>query len=132
EGPLALPRAVAWVCQVLDALDYAHGRGFVHRDIKPANLLIARQEGGELVKVADFGLARTYEASRLSGLTRVGDTAGTPGFMPPEQITAYRQTGPAADQYAAAATLYTLLTDKYIHDFPAGSSARLLMIMHEE
>ncbi len=132
EGPLRLPRAVAWVCQLLDALDHAHNRGFVHRDVKPANLLIQRQDGRELVKVADFGLARSYEASRLSGLTRAGQAAGTPGFMPPEQIIAYRQTGPAADQYAAAATLYNLLTNQYLFDFPASTSARLRMILEEE
>ena len=38
--------------------------------------------------------------------------------MPPEQITHFRDVGPAADQYAAAATLYTLLTDARTHDFP--------------
>jgi serine/threonine-protein kinase len=132
EGPLPVRRAVDWACQLLDALDHAHGRGFVHRDIKPANLLIAREGGREVVKVADFGLARTYEASRLSGLTRLGDVAGTPAFLPPEQITAFRKTGPAADQYAAAATLYNLLTGKYVHDFPAGASASLLKVMHED
>ena len=43
---------------------------------------------------------------------------GTPNFLPPEQITHFRDVGPAADQYSAAATLYTLLTDGRIYDLP--------------
>ena len=120
EGPLEVGRAVDLVCQLLEALDYAHAQGIVHRDVKPSNMLVATKPDGERegVKVADFGLARTYQASQLSGLTLMGDIGGTPGFMAPEQIIDFRQTQPPADQYSAAATLYKLLTGHYVHDFP--------------
>ena len=117
HGPLRIPHAVGLICQVLEALHYAHGQGFVHRDVKPANLLLSGEVPHELCKLADFGLARVYHASPLSGLTILGDVGGTITYMPPEQITDYRHASPAADQYATAATLYRLLTGHYLFDF---------------
>jgi serine/threonine-protein kinase len=80
-GSFPVGRGVALVCQLLEALDYAHARRFVHRDIKPANLLVAQQGGREVARLADFGLARVYQASKLSGLTLDGDVGGTVPFM---------------------------------------------------
>jgi serine/threonine-protein kinase len=122
QGPLPIARAVDLTCQLLDALDFAHGRGFVHRDVKPANLMITPAGGRDAVKVVDFGLARVYQSSRLSGLTITGHVGGTRPFVAPEQITRFREARPAADQYATAATLYNLLTGCYVHDF--GKSPR--------
>jgi serine/threonine-protein kinase len=110
EGPLAIPRAVNLACGVLEALEHAHTRKFVHRDIKPSNILLTRQGSRESPKLADFGLARAYQASELSGLTVLGDSGGTPQFIAPEQITRFRDASPSADQYGVAATLYLLLT----------------------
>jgi serine/threonine-protein kinase len=132
EGPLPVRRAVDLICQLLRALDYAHANRFVHRDVKPANLLVNREGDRDLVKLADFGLARLYQASQLSGLTASGDVGGTLAYMPPEQITNYRDARPASDQYAAAASLYHLLTGQYIHDLPANDAARLAMILEED
>jgi serine/threonine-protein kinase len=123
EGKLPLARAVRLTLQVLLGLDHAHKQGVVHRDVKPANLLVAQLGGREVVKVADFGLARAYQASSLSGLTMTGTTAGTPAYMPPEQITDFRTAKPAADQYATAATLYHLLTGRQA--FEAATTAEL-------
>jgi serine/threonine-protein kinase len=132
-GPLAVGRAVALVRQALDGLAYAHERGFVHRDVKPSNLLVAGEEGQEVLRVADFGLARLYQASQLSGLTLAGDVGGTPAFMPPEQITAYRDASPASDQYSSAAALYNLLTGAHVHDFRGDDLAKkFLAILHED
>jgi serine/threonine-protein kinase len=132
RGALPLPRAVSLVCQLLQALEYAHAKGFVHRDIKPSNLLVSEESGSDEVKLADFGLARVYQASNLSGLTLTGSTGGTVAFMPPEHITNFRMVKPAADQYAAAATLYKLLTDKFVYDLPKKFDQQLLMILQED
>lgn len=110
QGPLEVKRAVGLAVQVLAALAHAHAQGFVHRDLKPANLLVTTEGGKERIQVADFGLARAYQNSPLSGLTVSGMAAGTPQFMPPEQVLDFRSVKPAGDQYAAAATLYYLLT----------------------
>jgi len=115
HGPLAIGRAVRIVCQALDALQHAHQKGYVHRDVKPANLLVSGHEPAEVCRLADFGLARVYFESRMSGLTLLGKMGGTLPFMAPEQITDFRNVGPAADQYGAAATLYYLCTGHHIH-----------------
>jgi serine/threonine-protein kinase len=94
--------------------------------------MVTQVQGKEIVKLADFGLARVYQASDLSGLTMMGDMGGTLAFMAPEQITHFREAKPPADLYAAAATLYNLLTDKFIHDLPKSQEQRLLKILTED
>ena len=114
--PALLPRsALVWADQFLSALAYAHASGIVHRDIKPDNLLVCTTEAGECVKLSDFGLSRAYESSGLSGITADNTSAGTPAFMPPEQVTDFHTVRPSADQYSAAATLYFLLTGELIY-----------------
>jgi len=132
EGPLAIPRAVGLICQLLKALEHAHARGFVHRDIKPANLLVTKRNGRETVVLADFGLARVYHGSQLSGLTMTGAMGGTPMFMAPEQITHYRDARPPVDQYAAAMTLYNLLTGQHGFDVPDDLKRWIALLLEEE
>ncbi len=124
DGPLGIGRAVRIICQALDALQYAHGRGYVHRDVKPSNLLVSGREPAETCRLADFGLARVYRATRMSGLTLMGDLGGTLPFMAPEQITNFREVKPPADQYGAAATLYYLCTGKPVLADDASNDAR--------
>jgi serine/threonine-protein kinase len=132
HGPLPVRRAVRLVWRLLEALEYAHKLGFVHRDIKPANLLVTERGGRETAVLADFGLARVYQASQLSGLTVTGALGGTPMFMPPEQITHYREAQPPADQYAAAMTLYNLLTGCYAFDTGDQLKQWITKILEEE
>jgi hypothetical protein len=132
HGPLPVDRAVGLISQVLRALHYAHLKSFVHRDVKPANILITHRDGEEHACLADFGLARVYQASQFSGLTATGAIGGTPAFMAPEQVTSYRGSKPASDQYAAAATLYTLLTGSLTHDFVASTVGRLEQLLHDD
>jgi eukaryotic-like serine/threonine-protein kinase len=132
EGPLPVQRAVAILIQVLNALEYAHARNYVHRDIKPANIFIRKEGQKEIVQVGDFGLARIFQASKLSGVTLPGDTGGTLAFVAPEQITNFREASPPADQYAAAATLYTLMTGTMIYDLPASVEKQMMAILYEE
>jgi serine/threonine-protein kinase len=132
EGPLPVGRAVRLVSQLLDALTHAHAKKFVHRDIKPSNLLVQKTPAGEHIKLADFGLARVYQASQFSGLTMSGEIGGTMGFMAPEQITEFREAEPPADLYSAAATLYNLLTGVFIFDLQGDLKKRLLAILQED
>jgi serine/threonine-protein kinase len=132
EGPQPIRTAVRLVSQLLKALAHAHALGFVHRDIKPGNVLIEVRPGRRAVKLADFGLARAYAASRLSGLSLNGEVGGTLAFMSPEQITHFRDAQPTTDQYATAATLYVLLTGRTPHDLPQAASEQIAHILSKD
>lgn len=131
NGPMKPRTAVRLICQVLKGLAYAHEKGFVHRDIKPANIILNTEGGKRVAKLADFGLARVFESSKISGLTLQGDVGGTPAFMAPEQVTHYREVTPLADQYSVAATLYNLLTDAFPYDLPKNVNQAFVMIITE-
>jgi serine/threonine-protein kinase len=128
RGPLDARTAVRLMLHALEGLGHAHAKGYVHRDVKPSNLLVGGPKKQRVAKVADFGLARAYDTCNISGLTMQGDVGGTPAFMPPEQVTHYRDVKPAADQYSAAATLYYLLTGEYVLDFEPTPSAQMIQI----
>jgi len=102
------------VDQVLSTLDAAHAAGIVHRDLKPENLFLTR--AGQ-VKILDFGIARVREASQTSSKTQTGSMMGTPVFMPPEQARGrWDEVDARSDLWAVGATMFTLLTGRYVHE----------------
>jgi serine/threonine protein kinase len=117
EDPLEVETAVRVTLQALEGLAFAHEQGFVHRDIKPENILLADADL-RTAKLADFGLAKSFELAGLSGMTATGVVAGTLYFMPREQITHFRLLRPASDVWSMGATLYHMLTFRYPRDFP--------------
>ena len=125
-------QACRLTCQILKGLEQAHRMGFVHRDIKPENVLIAQTAEGLTAKISDFGLAKSFRGVGLSGLTFSGEMRGTVPFMPPEQMLDFKTVTPLADLYATAATLYYLLTCKYIYDEPAGGGDLIRMLLEEQ
>jgi tRNA A-37 threonylcarbamoyl transferase component Bud32 len=106
EKKLPPRRAVEIVCDILSALDHAHGRGVVHRDVKPANVLLTADGRA---KVIDFGLAKDAEANTI--LTLSGNVVGTPAYMAPEQAMG-EPAGPLADLYSCGILLYLMLTGR--------------------
>jgi hypothetical protein len=117
-GRVPLPSALRIAVDALEGLAAAHEAGFVHRDLKPDNVLLA--EDGT-ARLADFGLAKSFQEAGLSGMTATGMVAGTFPFMPREQLTSYRQARPTADVWSMAATVYYLLTGEYARDFTTHS-----------
>jgi serine/threonine-protein kinase len=97
--------AVVIVCQLLEALDYVHGKRIFHRDIKPANVML--ESATNRVRLTDFGVARMSTSGRDG--TRTGTMVGTPSYMSPEQIKGL-PAGAAADLFATAVLLYQCLT----------------------
>ncbi len=114
-GRLSLPLVLRIASETLEGLAFAHDAGFVHRDLKPDNILLT-EEG--TARIADFGLAKSFQQSGASGLTATGAVAGTYYFMPREQLTSFRSVQPVSDVWSLAATLYHLLTGSYVLDFP--------------
>ena len=99
--------AVHIMCELCDALHFAHEAGIVHRDIKPANVMIDSQGR---VKLADFGVARISDADRGAvEKTQAGAIIGTPGYMSPEQIEG-KEIDRRSDIFSAGIILYQFLT----------------------
>jgi serine/threonine-protein kinase len=114
SGPLPFASAARIGRHLLQALDFAHSKGYVHRDVKPSNLLIFGPVHRPRVKLTDFGLAKSFaETEGLTTLTRQGDIGGSIGFISPEHIRQFAEIREPADIYSAAATLFYLLTNKY-------------------
>nr|MBA2736505.1 protein kinase [Pyrinomonadaceae bacterium] len=84
-GKLNYREVVKIIEQTLAALDFAHSLGFVHRDIKEQNILVDGIFPNYIAKLTDFGLAKSFKQTGMSGVTMVGDVAGTIAYMPPEQ-----------------------------------------------
>jgi serine/threonine protein kinase len=103
------------LAKVAHALHSAHEQGVVHRDVKPSNIIVANDGTPVLL---DFGLALPEESDGHS-LTRTGETAGTPAYIAPEQLSGER-TRPDAqrDVYALGVTLYECLALRRPFDGP--------------
>lgn len=102
--------AITIITQALDALSYAHNQGYIHRDIKDQNILVAGEGSRLIAKLTDFGLAKSFTHSGMSGVTMAGEMAGTLAYMPPEQLRNFRDVRPQSDIYAIGMTSYSLLT----------------------
>jgi serine/threonine protein kinase len=98
------------ISQALDALSYAHAQGYIHRDIKDQNILVSGQLPNLSAKLTDFGLAKSFTQSGMSGVTVAGEMAGTLAYMPPEQLKNFRDVKPQSDIYAVGMTAYSLLS----------------------
>ena len=99
--------AVRIMCELCDALDFAHNAGIVHRDIKPANVMLDAQAR---TKLTDFGVARVQDSDKTSvERTQAGTMIGTPAYMSPEQITG-ANIDKRTDVFSAGIILYQFLT----------------------
>lgn len=115
-GRLKYPEVAKIIEQTLSALDFAHSLGFVHRDIKEQNILVDGSFPNYLAKLTDFGLSKSYKQTGMSGVTMVGDVAGTIAYMPPEQVRDFKEVRPPSDIYAVGMTAYSLITGAHALD----------------
>lgn len=108
-GRLPYPETISIICQSLEALSYAHNKGYIHRDIKDQNILVNGTWPNLVAKLTDFGLAKSFTQSGMSGVTMAGEMAGTLAYMPPEQLRNFRDVRPQSDIYAVGMTAYSLI-----------------------
>jgi eukaryotic-like serine/threonine-protein kinase len=127
HGTLGPATTVEIGAQACAGLDFAHRRGIIHRDVKPGNLLVVGgpDGGGEMaVKLADFGIARAAEQTRI---TQVGSVVGTAAYLAPEQARGEEAT-PSSDVYSLGVVLYQFLTGRLPYE---GSSLAELAVRQQ-
>jgi serine/threonine protein kinase len=123
RGHLSVEQALSIVTQACRGLDYAHRNGVVHRDVKPGNLLVS---DSEVVKLADFGIAR---ATDQSSITQVGSVLGTAAYLSPEQARG-DEAGPRADLYSLGVVTYQLISGRLPYE--ASSLSELALKQQRE
>ncbi len=117
---LSIPKAVEYMAEICDAVDYAHRRGMIHRDIKPANIML--NVTGQAI-LMDFGIAKIVGSQRH---TATGAVVGTAMYMSPEQIKG-EHPDRRTDIYSLGVTLFEMVSGR--PPFQA-DSAMTLMMMH--
>ncbi|MFO0933152.1 MAG: serine/threonine-protein kinase [Planctomycetota bacterium] len=122
RGPTPPEQVLPWLQRVAETLDYVHGQGVVHRDVKPGNILFDEQGH---VFLSDFGVVKALEPDADGPeLTEAGTGVGSPVYMAPEQALG-QPTGPSADQYALASTVYEALVGE--PPFGRGSAVEVVV-----
>jgi eukaryotic-like serine/threonine-protein kinase len=121
---LEIDETVRLVRDACHGLDYAHRAGVVHRDVKPGNLLVAQET--LITKLADFGIAKAAEQTRI---TQVGSVLGTAAYLSPEQARG-DEAGPASDIYSLGVCAYQFLTGRLPHEY--GSLTELALKQQQD
>jgi serine/threonine-protein kinase len=111
QRQLGVEQTVEIVRGSCHGLDYAHRAGVIHRDVKPGNLLVSDESG--TVKLADFGIAKAAEQTRI---TQVGAVLGTAAYLSPEQATGEEAEAPS-DIYSLGVCAYQFLTGRLPHEY---------------
>jgi eukaryotic-like serine/threonine-protein kinase len=111
QGTLGVEQTADIVRGACNGLDYAHRQGVVHRDVKPGNLLISSD--GDNLKLADFGIAKAAEQTRI---TQVGSVLGTAAYLSPEQARG-EEAGPPSDIYSLGVCAYQFLAGRLPHEY---------------
>lgn len=115
RGPLPVSAACEFAMQAAEGLGHAHRQGMVHRDIKPVNMLLvwSAESDKPVVKILDMGLARfVSETQEDGGLTRMGQTIGTPDYIAPEAAENFKNADIRADIFSLGCALFKLLTGR--------------------
>ncbi|MBI4700638.1 MAG: protein kinase [Deltaproteobacteria bacterium] len=108
-GRLPAPEAARIIGQVAKGLKAAHQLGLVHRDLKPSNIFMAQRDDGEVVKLLDFGVAKSTH-HRPSDATASGVLLGTPQYMSPEQARATKEIDFRSDLWALGVVVFRMLS----------------------
>jgi serine/threonine protein kinase len=119
------PGTVRVISQVARGLTKAHAAGIVHRDLKPENIHLCKGEDGEeIAKILDFGLAKFYAPvktdEKTARLTREGAVFGTPAYMSPEQVKGHGTVDHRSDLWALGCMAFECLTGRPVWNTEQG------------
>ncbi|WP_437795910.1 protein kinase domain-containing protein [Sorangium sp. So ce693] len=109
HGRLEPEELLGIVSQVSKALRRAHEVGLIHRDLKPANIFLARQ-GEEIVKILDFGVAKSTGTGLAADATKTGTLIGSPHYMSPEQVRRSKTIDFRSDLWSLGVIIFQCLT----------------------
>ncbi|MFY0539334.1 serine/threonine-protein kinase [Nannocystis pusilla] len=112
ERRLSLAATRRIVEDVGKALRRAHEIGLIHRDMKPANIFLARQAGDEVVKILDFGIAKSTGVIDADQPTHADAVLGSPRYMSPEQVRSSTQVDHRTDLWSLGVIAFRCLTGK--------------------
>ncbi|MEL6104856.1 MAG: tetratricopeptide repeat protein [Planctomycetota bacterium] len=133
---LCLDERLTLFLELCDAIEHAHQKGVIHRDLKPSNVMIDLKDGQPLVKVIDFGLARTLDRDlEITAQTRTGAILGSLCHMSPEQTIAGAEADTRTDVYLLGSLLYQLLTGELVvqrDTLHSGDLAKILIAIRED
>jgi serine/threonine-protein kinase len=131
RGPIAIPEALRLAGQIAGALEAAHDKGIVHRDLKPANVKVTPADA---IKVLDFGLAKSVEASKADAATLLatecGIVVGTPAYMSPEQVRG-QDVDKRADVWAFGCVLFEMLSARRVFAGQTSSDLVAAVLEHQ-
>lgn len=150
-GKLSIELATWITLQTLAGLDYVHNmdisveiragrfrgkkevdvKGIVHRDFKPGNIFLSDAGDHPVAMIADFGMAKAFDAAGKSQVSKTGAVMGTPVFMPRQQARDCKYAKPEVDVWAAAASYYFMLTGKFPKDFRPGVNVWQVLILED-
>ena len=150
-GKLSIELATWITLQTLAGLDYVHNmdinveikagrfrgkkevdvKGIVHRDFKPGNIFLSGTGDHPVAMIADFGMAKAFDAAGKSQVSKTGAVMGTPVFMPKQQAKDCKYAKPEVDIWAAAASYYFMLTGKVPKDFRPGVNVWQVLILED-
>lgn len=115
NGPLTLAATLEILGAVSAGLKAAHRANVVHRDLKPENIFLSRDDDGTVVvKLLDFGLARSVLDADGVRITSTGAVLGTPTYMAPEQVYGEKEISFAVDVWALGAIFFECVTGRVL------------------
>jgi serine/threonine protein kinase len=112
EGRLSPAAMVRIVDQVCKGLRRAHEVGLIHRDLKPPNIFLTREGEEEIVKILDFGIAKSTAPGLVGKATKPGTLVGSPHYMSPEQVRENQELDHRSDLWSVGIIIFQCLTGR--------------------
>src|SRR5262245_1838575 len=131
-SPPGMHQVFTIMVQVVNCLQWIHGRGVIHRDIKPDNIFLVSRDGDPCFPIVlDLGVAHVDERIAPGPRTRLGTVIGTPSYMAPEQLRGERVTG-TSDVFSAAIVVYEMSTGWFPYQREHETRAEYFRLSGEE